>query len=74
MTIAMEDGYVEKNNRLKLEYCDNYIDMIALVRNPDGKVSVFSEEGLFISQDCRHLTKAGTQYYAKRMDWERFLE
>lgn len=74
MIILMEDGYVEKNKKLKLKYADIYIDMIAMVQHPGGEVPVFTEDGRFISQDCRHLTKAGAKYYAKLMDWERFLE
>ena len=72
LTIEMEEGYAEKNKRLKAAYPDIYIDMIEMVRQQDGKVRVFSDDGRFISQDCRHLTKAGAQYYAKLMDWNRF--
>lgn len=74
MTIEMEDGYAEKNEKLKEVYPDIYIDIIAMVRHEDGKMPVFSDDGRFISQDCRHLTKAGAQYYSKLMDWDRFLE
>lgn len=73
MTIRMEQGYAEKNEWLKALYPDSYVDMIAKVQYPDGSVRVFSDDGRFISQDCRHLTKAGAQYYAKLMDWSIFL-
>ena len=73
ITIDMEEGYAEKDERLKAAYPDIYIDMIELVRQPDGKVRVFSDDGRFISQDCRHLTQAGAQYYASLLEWERFL-
>ena len=69
----MEEGYAEKNERLKAAYPDIYIDMIAMVMQPDGKVLVFSDDGRFISQDCRHLTRAGAQYYAKLMDWNKIV-
>ncbi len=72
LTIDMEEGYAEKNERLKDTYPDIYVDMIEMVMQPDGKVRVFSDDGRFISQDCRHLTKAGAQHYAKLMDWNRF--
>lgn len=74
LTIDMEEGYVEKNERLKAAYPDIYVDMIEMVMQPDGKVRVFSEDGRFISQDCRHLTKAGAQYYASLFEWERFYK
>ena len=69
----MEEGYAEKNDILKRTYSDIYIDLIKMVQQPDGKVRVFSDDNRFISQDCRHLTKAGAQYYAKMMNWDRFL-
>ena len=73
LTVEMEEGYAEKNERLKAAYPNIYIDMIEMVRQQDGKVLVFSDDGRFISQDCRHLTKAGAQYYAKLMDWNKFV-
>lgn len=69
----MEDGYAEKNERLKAAYPDIYIDMIKMVKLPDGKVRVFSDDGRFISQDYRHLAQASVQYYASLFEWERFL-
>lgn len=74
LTVEMEEGYAEKNDRLKTQYADCFIDMIALVQKPDGKVPVFSADGRFISQDCRHLTKAGARMYAKNIDWLRITE
>lgn len=73
LTIEMEKGYAEKNDRLKAAYPDIYIDMIEMVRQQDGRVRVFSDDGRFISQDCRHLTRAGAQYYASLIEWERFI-
>lgn len=59
---------------MKAAYSDIYIDMIEMLMQPDGKVRVFTDDGRFISQDCRHLTKAGAQYYASLIDCERFLK
>lgn len=74
LTVEMENGYAEKNEKLRNAYSDIYIDMIALVQKADGRMPVFTEDGKFISQDCRHLTKAGAYYYMKLMNWDRFLE
>ena len=38
----------------------------------DGGVPVFVNDGRFISQDCRHLTQAGAQYYASLIDLEKY--
>lgn len=73
LTIEMEDGYAEKNEQLKKAYPNCYIDLIEMVRQPNGKVRVFSDDGKFISQDCRHLTKAGAKYYAKMIDWKKLF-
>lgn len=70
----MEKGYDERNNINRKEYGDNYIDLISLAKVSDGKVRVFSEDGRFISQDCRHLTRAGAQFYAKKIDWSKYLK
>lgn len=74
LTVKMEDGYAEKNEQLKKAYPDCYIDLIEMVRQPDGRVRVFSDDGRFISQDCRHLTKAGAEFYAGKINWERFWD
>lgn len=73
LTIEKEEGYVEKNERLKATCTDIYVDMIEMVMQPDGKVCVFSYDGRFISQDCRNLTRAGAQYYATSIEWKRFM-
>lgn len=73
-TIGMEEGYAEKNEQLKKAYPNCFIDLIEMVRQPNGKVRVFSDDGKFISQDCRHLTKAGAKFYADRINWSRFLK
>lgn len=72
-TVSMEDGYAERNDTLKSLYPNNYIDLITLAQRRNGKVRVFTDNGKFISQDCRHLTKAGAEWYASKIDWKRFL-
>lgn len=74
LIIDMEEGYAEKNERLKAAYLNIYIDMIDMVLQPDVKVCVFSDDGRFINQDCRHLTRAWAQYYASLIEWERFYK
>jgi hypothetical protein len=68
----MEKGYDERNEQDKALYTD-YIDLIEKVRQTDGTVRVFSDDGRFISQDCRHLTQAGAQFYANRLHLEQYL-
>lgn len=48
---------------------DKYIDFIEPVLQENDEVSVFTFDGKYISQDCRHLTRAGAQYYARLFDF-----
>ena len=72
MCINMADNFEERNIRFKDLYGDSFVDMIEMVLKPDGTVSVFTDDEMFISQDCYHLTEAGARYYANLIDWERF--
>lgn len=67
-TIALDDEVLRNNQILSERYGDHYIDMIGAVQDKDGLVRVFTDDHYFISQDCRHLTKFGAQYYARIMD------
>lgn len=70
----MEPGYDERNEKFKSLYTENFIDLIGIVKQHDGKVRVFSEDGRYISQDCRHLTRAGAKFYADKIDWSQYLK
>lgn len=61
---SVSDNVLEKSKMLSEEWGDRYIDLIEMVADKDGKVPVFSDNCMFMSQDCRHLTKAGAETYA----------
>lgn len=74
-TIEMEQGYWETNEQLKKEWgAESYIDLIEPVLVEENRVRVFSDDGYYLSPDNRHLCKAGAQYYAKILDWEKIFE
>lgn len=73
-TIEMESGYDERNNENRKNFASDYIDLISIAKASDGKVRVFNKDGRFISQDCRHLTRAGARFYAKEIDWNRYYK
>lgn len=52
---------------------DRYVDMIAPLIDADGYMPVFSDDSMFISQDCRHLTQAGAKYYARKIDLAKYI-
>ena len=64
----MEEGYIKQNNLLKKEWGNRYVDLIGLVIDSKSKVPVYTDNCKFISQDCRHLTKAGAKYFAKLIE------
>ena len=67
-SISLTEDYFLQNDRLRQEYGEAYIDMLTPVRKADGTIRVFTAEGKFISQDCRHLTSFGAAYYAELLD------
>lgn len=67
-TQTISDSILSYNNELKETYQSHYIDMLGVVLQDGNQVRVFTDNGRFISQDCRHLTKAGAQFYANKLD------
>ena len=67
-SIIIPENFMERHLRHKAQRGDHYIDMISPVQNQDGSVRVFTPEGKFISQDCRHLTRSGARYYAEKFE------
>ena len=64
----MEDHATVRNDALKAEWQDRYIDLIDLLGDGHGDILVFTPEGKLISQDTEHLTKFGARYIARRLD------
>lgn len=61
----IEKKYLEQNELLRNVWGNRYLDYIEKVIDNNKKVPVFTQSNQFISQDCRHLTKAGAQYFAQ---------
>lgn len=71
---TIEPGYKELNAEWKQQWGENYIDLLTPSLVDDQHVRVFTDDNRFISQDCRHLTQAGAQWYAKILDWNRIFK
>lgn len=67
-TQELSDPILTYNNQQKEIYQDHYIDMLEVVLQDRNHVRIFTDDGRFISQDCRHLTRAGAQFYAGQLD------
>jgi peptidoglycan/LPS O-acetylase OafA/YrhL len=72
-TVDVAQQLKEQNRREAETWGDRYIDLLGPV-TVDGKVRVFTDDNMLISQDCRHLTQAGAQYYARILDLDAILE
>lgn len=73
-TIALNSQYKALNKHWESEWGDKYIDFIKMAEDGHGRIRVFTPDGKFISQDCRHLTKEGAQWYASLIKWDEILQ
>ena len=65
----MEPHARERNEALRAEWQDRYIDLIELVGNEEREeIIVFTPDGKFMSQDTEHLTEFGARYIAERLN------
>ncbi len=64
----MEDGFIERNDLLKNEWGNRYIDLIGMIIDKNDTVPIFTKDKKFISQDCRHLTEAGAKFFTYFID------
>lgn len=67
-TVKPTMDIIDTNNKYKNEYKDRYINILELLQKDDGSINVFTDDGKYISQDCRHLTKNGAVYLANIID------
>lgn len=72
-TVEILLEYLVRNERQQKEYGDHFVDMIAALQVKPGVMPVFSDEKKYISQDCRHFTRGGARYAAKRIDVKKLL-
>ena len=59
---------LRENDALRRSFAPKFIDLISPLCDAANCVPVFTPEGRFISQDTRHLTRAGARYYATVFD------
>lgn len=72
MTASYTD--VREQYQRELALCgEQYVDFMKPVLQENDQVRIFTDTGKFISQDCRHLTRAGAQYYAGILDLDRIF-
>ena len=68
-TAEVEQWMIDMNQEYRSAYGNHFIDLMEPLMHSDNRVSVFTDDCKFISQDCSHLTQAGAQYYARLIDF-----
>lgn len=53
---------VTMNARARVRFGVDYVDILRMISDPNGRVPVFTPDRHFISQDRKHLTPAGAAY------------
>lgn len=67
-------GYILLNQQWKKAWGGDYIDLLTPAMTDQNHVRVFTDDNRYISQDCRHLTPAGAQWYAQILDWKNIFK
>lgn len=71
--IKMVDGFYEKNEFLKSQWGNNFVDLIGMVIDEKGFMPVFTGGCKFISGDTTHLTEFGAKYFAEILNKKQTL-
>jgi len=66
--IYIDPIYINRNNFLKAQWGNKYIDIIGSLIDTNGKIPLFTNTKKFISHDCFHLTQAGATYLAIKIN------
>jgi len=64
-TVDVPDDYADENVRLRKVWGTRYVDVMAGLSNEEGAVRVFDDNCRLLSNDGRHLTRAGTAFLAE---------
>lgn len=72
--IKVPETIAVRNKAQTAQFGSWFVDMLKVVARDDGCVAVFTDSHQLISQDCKHFTRAGAQYYARRLDIIGLLE
>ncbi|WP_295093833.1 acyltransferase family protein [Ruminococcus sp.] len=67
-TIEISEELKQHNIDIKEKFGNHFIDLMQPVMIDDVHVKLFTDDNKFMSQDCRHLTQSGAQYYARILD------
>ena len=61
----IEEDHRKRNEDLKQQWGNRYIDLLSMVIDKNNNVPVFTDNCKFISHDSRHYTPAGAKYFSR---------
>lgn len=67
------ERYIDENKHYAELYGGRFIDLMSMVVNDRRQVLVFTPDHHFISADAGHLTKSGALYFARLIEWGKYL-
>ena len=70
-TVEISEELIKDINQDEQEYGSHFVNLMEPIMSDTKHARVFTDNNKYISQDCRHLTQAGAQYYARvlKLDW-----
>lgn len=72
--IKIADDLRERNEKQKKMYGSRFVDLYSILDDGQGNVRAFTDEGMFISSDCIHLTRAGAKFFSDRISWSDYIK
>lgn len=73
-TIKINPSFIAMNDQMKREWKDKYIDLLDMSLVGEDRVVVFSQDHKFMSQDTRHLSKGGAEFFANKIDFGKIFD
>ncbi|MBR6125391.1 hypothetical protein IKQ19_17665, partial [Candidatus Saccharibacteria bacterium] len=72
-TLPLYRELEQANRQMKQSWNGDYIDLVALSLDSNGRIRIFTPEHKFISQDCSHFTQNGAKHFASLIDWSKLI-
>lgn len=66
--------YKELNDLWAKKWGTHYINLFEMSLLDNGETRIFTPDHKYMSQDCEHLTQAGAQFFAKKIDFSRIIK
>ena len=73
-TIKINPSFIDMNEQMKREWKDKYVDLLDISIVGEDRVVVFSQDHKFMSQDTRHLSKGGAEFFANKIDFAKIFD